>query len=612
MHKIFRKVFKLNKTYFNIMLILLFLFLSLIAIYPFWHSGYLYSGLDMQFHLSRIEEWSQDIAENGLFSHPIIATHSFNQIGDIVPSMYPDVTLYPFALFMLIMKPLNAIYVGFTLIVFVTLILSYYSMFIIVRSKQLAFYFAILYGFTTYIIDQVLNFETGTALAYQFLPVAFAGLYMIMHGNYKKWYWFTLGLTGIMYSHTLSSLLYILMFILIYVIYFYLQKHGERWIRFKYLLISLVITFFLCISTWYLLIRTMLSQKLNTPNSINLNGGSGPVFGILTMPFQNNGFNDGLGLFIVVIAFVGFIFLRKVPRSIQKYYYFGLINIFILSNLFPWGFVSQTPIINNLNIIQKTSRLFPISILLLSVYGSYVLYILFNNKEKLVISGIILLLINIFTVYNFNYSGLYSNNARPYVNEKTLPYKATYTHQVPLVSVGGYKINNHTFYNQFPEENETGMEDYIPKNSANNFGDIAMKGSILHGKHFNIDPHDIQSNVNGIDYHLAIPMIKGTVLTLPFLKYNGLIYNIKFNGKHVFPHKTKYDTLKIYIPTHVSSMANISIKCIQPYSKSLIYITLIAWIFILIYILQCHSSNRYYRKIYSKIYNYIMFIRKRL
>lgn len=582
------KAVQFAKKHYNITLILFFLFLSVFAVFPFWHTGYLYSGPDMQFHLSRIEEWTADIKQGGLFTHPIIATHTFNQVGDATPTMYSWVTLLPFVLFMMIMKPISAIYCGFTLIIWVTLILAYISMHELTKSKRLSFYFAILYGYTTFVLYEVLNFQMGTALAYPFLPIAFAGLYIIMRKNYKKWYWLTLGFTGIIYSHTLSTFIYLIIFIIIYGLYYSQQPRGERLIRFKYLIFSGCITALLSCIVWVPILRMMIDQPMNDPAGSNLYNILNEPSIMINNPFQDNSFNEGFGFFIALIIIFGFIALKKTPVFIHKYYYFGLTSLVVISTLFPWQLISTTPTLKKFNFIQRTSRFLPVCILLLSIYGAYLLNHLISSstsKNKFVTLNIIFILLNLLIVFNFNYSGLYKV---PAIFESTLPYKATYIHQVPTIIKGnhGYKINNSTFYNQFPEENETGMTDYTPKlkNNKDNrkFGNLALRHAILNHKGFYINQPSTRPIVNGITYNLKIPMVKGNSLILPFFMYNSLHYKIRFNGILVHPYENKNNLLKIYIPFHVASNANISIKCIQPYHILLMVITLVTWIWLLL------------------------------
>lgn len=87
---------------------LLFIICAVIFVaYPM-HSGYIFSGSDMQFHLSRIYE-----IKNGLehLKYPWVSFLTFNKIGYAINSFYPNGSLLVFIpLFILIKNPVTAYY----------------------------------------------------------------------------------------------------------------------------------------------------------------------------------------------------------------------------------------------------------------------------------------------------------------------------------------------------------------------------------------------------------------------------------------------------------------------------------------------------------------------
>ena len=87
---------------------LLFIICAVIFVaYPM-HSGYIFSGSDMQFHLSRIYE-----IKNGLehLKYPWVSFLTFNKIGYAINSFYPNGSLLVFIpLFILINNPVTAYY----------------------------------------------------------------------------------------------------------------------------------------------------------------------------------------------------------------------------------------------------------------------------------------------------------------------------------------------------------------------------------------------------------------------------------------------------------------------------------------------------------------------
>ncbi len=220
---------------------------------------HLYSGPDLQFHLSRIQEMFDNLKNGAPISH--IATRTFNQIGDAAVACYPWIWLYIFAGLKFILSPISAIYFTYVLIIFVTLVVSYHSMKLISKSTKISFYFAILYGLTTYLVMEMITTQFGEFLAYPFIPLAFAGLYEIMFNNYKRWYLLTIGVTGIMYSHAPTTLIIVVALLIFYLVFFAKQPEKERARRLMYIAISAGYSLILSLIVWGPLAVLSLSQN---------------------------------------------------------------------------------------------------------------------------------------------------------------------------------------------------------------------------------------------------------------------------------------------------------------------------------------------------------------
>ncbi|WP_419154698.1 hypothetical protein [Weissella bombi] len=65
--------------------------------------GFLYSGADLQFHANRIFEYYNHLKDGNLI--PVISTFSSNQIGSLVPTMYPSLPVYVGAILQFIFPP---------------------------------------------------------------------------------------------------------------------------------------------------------------------------------------------------------------------------------------------------------------------------------------------------------------------------------------------------------------------------------------------------------------------------------------------------------------------------------------------------------------------------
>ena len=66
----------------------------------------------------------------------------------------------------------------------------------------------ILYTFTSYrMVDMYARGCLGESFSFIFLPLVVLGLYEIFYGNKKNFYYLVIGMTGIIYSHVISTLI---------------------------------------------------------------------------------------------------------------------------------------------------------------------------------------------------------------------------------------------------------------------------------------------------------------------------------------------------------------------------------------------------------------------
>lgn len=598
--------FKMQKNYFLnkfengikrrpiIFIMILFLSLSFLTIVPYFLTGYFYVHIDGTFHLSRVEELSEDIKQGVFF--PGIATHTFNQIGDIVMSCYPYFTLYPLAFLMLIFKPVEACFFGIMLIIFLTLSLSYLSMRLIGKSRLISLFFSTLYSLTVYVSMELLYLNHyGEMLSYPFFPLIFAGFYLIIFGNYKKWFWLVLGMTGVIYSHLVSTLVVSLVLLTLYLSIIRLQKRGERLIRFGYIIISAIVTFLLSLPVIVPLLLISMSSKLNLPSGWPLSLDNVNLANLITQSMSNNISSlantsvYNIGFLLVLILIFGIFFINKVTIFARDLYIISIIVLFVTTDLFPLQLISDTPILKSLEAIQGTRRIVPFFIMFLSAFGAFLIkfvlqkYNRWNIKSFFKVTIFALLLTTSFNTSNV------SNN---FSHFGKLNYKITQQNRFPSQEYDGspfpfpaYKFNNSEYLNQFSAFNfAPGDGDYLPSNK--NTFDVQNKTAILNRKKFSISRQSIRPFANGIKYNLFVNMVKNTEIDLPFLKYNKMNYRVLFNNKVIKRiSSSSRGTIEFSIPYHVKH-ATISIQYLgNGIIKASFLIALLTWVLFLIYVL---------------------------
>ena len=110
------------------------------------------------------------------------------------------------------------------------------------KGKYLrSFIFALLYTLAPYrLYLGPASFVVGEYIASTFIPLAFLGFYHIVCGDKRKWYWLTIGMTLLAYSHILSILLISEIFTILLLVAFFKGDLDLK--RAKYLLISAGVT----------------------------------------------------------------------------------------------------------------------------------------------------------------------------------------------------------------------------------------------------------------------------------------------------------------------------------------------------------------------------------
>lgn len=171
-------------------------------------SGHLQDGHDMPFHVSRITGLGMALRGGQIPAH--LCFDFYNSAGGCISSaMYPELFLYfSGAMCALGASALLATKVLLILINFLTAYCGYYG------AKQIlgdegGMIFTILYLCCPYRLNDIyVRAALGEALAMAFLPLAAAGIYQLMQGDYKKGFWTALlGITGVLQSHIIASFL---------------------------------------------------------------------------------------------------------------------------------------------------------------------------------------------------------------------------------------------------------------------------------------------------------------------------------------------------------------------------------------------------------------------
>lgn len=184
-------------TFFLLISILVVLFINL-------HPGYSFATGDYRFHINRIEALANEFRHFNFF--PKVDGYFSGGMGYAASLFYPDIFLYPSAVLRLLHVPILITYL-FTMVGlnFATFCLTYWAG----KRLDLAFknnlIFTFVYTLSTYRLQVLYSRDDfGELMGIMFFPLLLAELIRLKKGKTTQWYYLTIAMSGIAWSHLIS------------------------------------------------------------------------------------------------------------------------------------------------------------------------------------------------------------------------------------------------------------------------------------------------------------------------------------------------------------------------------------------------------------------------
>ena len=311
------------------------LLLSLLYVIPIAVFNKGLNGADLSFHLNRL------LGMEGIYASPI-NFKAFYGIGLGVNYFYPFLTFYPFFVFY---RLTHSVFLGYYiyqyLLTVLTFLVAYFSIsnIMVIDSKGdkkdfAGLLFATLYTFSLYRLDNiVIRFATGEFIAYAFIPLAFYGLFVILKGDYRKWYTLSIGMSLIAYSHLISLLLTGLLVGFIFITTFgFVNSKKERLVSFIVAVLSTISIFAFQL---VLIGEQTLSNAIVKPQGVSLNETAHSLKDLLlNLNFDNN--YTLPGFLIIICLLVSLIGVSRLQKYDVLIFILTLILIILESPLIHW------------------------------------------------------------------------------------------------------------------------------------------------------------------------------------------------------------------------------------------------------------------------------------
>lgn len=218
---------------------------TLLATTPLMQT-YLYNGDDLCYHLARLEGLKDGILDGQI---PVNILPEGLQNNGYLNAMYPYLFLYIGA-FLRICRVSLAL--SYKTIIFLanlgTAVSVYAAVKSMVRSRHCVWLAVVLYTLMPYRFTNILHRgDLGETLALIFWPMVIAGLYHVVMGERKRWYYLVIGFSGALQSHILSAA-YVTAFCVVTALFYCVRIVRDK----RYLEIGKAAGLSLLLNAWYL------------------------------------------------------------------------------------------------------------------------------------------------------------------------------------------------------------------------------------------------------------------------------------------------------------------------------------------------------------------------
>jgi len=337
---------------------LLFIAVALFATLPLMRD-FLVHGIDLPFHLMRIENLKDGLLD-GQFPVQIGPRYAFG-LGYTTSIVYPDLFLYLPALFRLCGVSILVSYLSFLFLInLATLLVTYHAVKRLTGKAVVAVIVSIVYTLCVYRISSLyMRAALGEVLALLFYPCVMLGMAEALHEG-KVSRWLIVGMTGLIQTHVISVEIAALACALYTVLCVIFRKTT-----FKNLLrLAAAAGITVLINLWFLVPFLRFSQEdlrmfgFNSRTPLHADYPA-QLFASFVEPFGEAAFlgttaempsSAGLLLGVSVFLFIltdhredkRLVILNRVSMG------FGLLMLLISTTLFPWSYVAQIPVLNQL------------------------------------------------------------------------------------------------------------------------------------------------------------------------------------------------------------------------------------------------------------------------
>ncbi len=369
-----------------------------------------------------------------------------NDWGYSMTAFYPSIVSYvPYFLSIFMGSFINGIKIFAAITVILSGITMYQFLMEITEKKKLALIGAIVYMILPYRLENIYNrFAIGEFTAFVFIPLVFLGLYNLLNGNGKKHYYIAIGATGLMLSHTISTI-YTAVFCLIYIL-FNLKLFFKKDVLIK-CLINVIFILLISAIFWVPMLEFKQSAEyaIFEPDALKTSGkyvanNTIELWQLLKDKNEENGVSFVIGIPFITMLLLGIFVFKKLDKKLKDLYItnivLAVISIIMCTKFFPWIIIPDF-----LCTLQYPWRLLGFALFFLTPICAINVYFLIkeikNKKTQDGIYMIVILILFIFTLkelssYQIGYQTIDSSYEEQIVQNPKIHYFSVNRDYMPL------------------------------------------------------------------------------------------------------------------------------------------------------------------------------------
>lgn len=206
--------------------------------------------------------------------------------------------------------------------------------------------------------------DIGELLATIFIPlVLMSFISLLKDKKYKNWIVLAIGMSLIMLSHILSTLMMIIVFILVMIMNSNYLKDIKIWVS---LIISAVATSLMTMMYWLPMIQQQKYIGISRPAKVILYDWALDMGNLINRSFNNNYLLPNLGIMVIMVILLGIIKFNELKNIDKIIMVQSLIFLWLCTKYFPWQLLQET----FFNYIQFPWRFIIVVTLFTSILGA--------------------------------------------------------------------------------------------------------------------------------------------------------------------------------------------------------------------------------------------------